>query len=127
MISDTDNANHIYTIDVLKAYEAIRAIEIAGKVNKATDLMEIKTGGDHLEFKTDARAAFDVSYKANISASITELETTTVNIKHMKEALHVLKDAKVEEATLAYFGNNRPLQIIAGNFTAIVLPVRTAH
>src|SRR5690554_4756441 len=44
LISDIDNANHTYTIDVLKAYEAIRAIEIAGRVNKATELMEIKTG-----------------------------------------------------------------------------------
>ena len=125
LISDTDNANHIYTIDVLKAYEAIRAIEIASKVNKATELMEFKTGYDHLEFKANERAAFDVSYKAYTSTSITDLETTTVNIKYLKEAFHVLKDAKVEEATLAYFGNTRPLQIIAGNFNAIVLPVRT--
>ena len=125
LISDTGDAKSTYAIDVTKAYEAIRAIEIAGRVNKATDLMEIKTGDDHLEFKTEDRAAFDVSYKANTSASISDLETTTVNIKYMKEALHVLKDAKVEKATFAFFGNMRPIQIIAGNFTALISPVRT--
>lgn len=127
LIADSSNAKYTYKVDVLKAYEAIRAIEIASKVNKATSFMDIVAGDDWLAFKTVEEAAFGVIYNAEESTGIAELETITLDIKYVKEALHVLKDANVETFTLEFFGKTRPLQIRAGNFTAIVLPVRTSH
>ena len=122
LIQDASDATHVFNIDVTHAYEAVRAIEVASKVNKATADMNLVVGFDHIEFKTDDRAAFDVSYKAETSSSIVDLETATLDIKYVKEALHVLKDAKVERFSLEYFGKHRPIQIRAGNFVAIVLP-----
>ncbi len=124
LIQDEGNAKHVYTIDVTHAYEVVRAIELASKVNKATTDMIIVTGFDHIEFKTDNSVAFEVSYKASVSTDITNLETTIIYIKYLKEAIHVIKDAKVEKFTLEYFDKLRPIQLRAGNFVAIVLPKR---
>lgn len=124
LIQDSSNAKHVYNIDVTHAYEAVRAIELASKVNKATTEMNIVTGDNYLKFKTDDKAAFDVVYNADLSSSIVDLETSILDIKYVKEALHVLKDAKVERFTLEYFGKHRPFQLRSGNFLAIVLPKR---
>lgn len=125
LIQDEGNAKHVYYIDVTRAYEAVRAIELASKLNRSTTNMNIVTGSDHIEFKTDERAAFEVSYKAQETSKRELLETATFDIKYVKEALHVLKDAKFEAFTLEYFDKHRPAQLRAGNFTAIILPLRT--
>ena len=39
LIADSDNADYTFDISVDKLYDALRAIEIAGKLNKASDLM----------------------------------------------------------------------------------------
>lgn len=124
LIQDIDNAKHVYTIDVTRAYEAVRAIELASKLNRSTTNMNIVAGSDYIEFKTEECANFEVSYKAQETPKRELLETATFDIKYVKEALHVLKDAKFETFTLEYFDKHRPAQLRAGNFTAIILPLR---
>lgn len=126
IVPDVSNAKYSsYTVDTTHAYEAVRAIEIAGRVNKATSLMEIKFGDDRVEFSTNNQAGFDVLYSARSSEDTTVLEASHFNTSYIKDVLHVLKDAKVESFEMYYFGNNRPLLFKAGNFTAIVMPVRS--
>jgi len=124
LIQEPEDAKYSYSIDVLHAFEAVKAIEIAGKVNKATSDMNIVTGDEYLKFKTDDKAAFNVSYDVELSPSIVNLETSILDIKYVKEALHVLKDAKIERFSLEYFGKHRPIQVRAGNFVAKILPKR---
>lgn len=123
LIPDKANARYTHEVYVTSAYEALRAIEIAGRVNKATDLMQIAIGHDLIEFKTDDKTAFDVSYKAGL-AKDDDAEIIKLQTKYVKEALHVLKDAKATTLSVYYYDKNRPLQIEAGNFTAIILPIR---
>lgn len=127
LIADSANADYTYDVPVNELYDALRAIEIAGRLNKATDLMQIQVNSDLIRFKTDGKTAFDVEYSVGNAVSVSELYTMTLSIKYLKEAVHVLKDAKAENVTIEYFGATRPLQIRAGNFTAIVLPVRTSY
>lgn len=127
LIADSANADYMHDLPVDALYDALRAIEIAGRLNKSTDLMQIQVNDDLIRFKTDDKTAFDVEYSVGNAASVAELYTMTLSIKYLKEAVHVLKDAKAENVTIEYFGATRPLQIRAGNFTAIVLPVRTSH
>lgn len=91
--------------------------------------MQIQANVDLIRFKTDGKTAFDVVYSAGNSAgnsaSKQELYTMTLSIKYLKEAVHVLKDAKVENVSIEYFGAVRPIQLRTDNFTALVLPVRT--
>lgn len=127
LIADSANADYTYDISVDELYDAIRAIEIAGRLNKSTDLMQIQVNDDLIRFKTDGKTAFDVEYSVGNDTSVSELYTLSLSIKYLKEAVHVLKDAKIERCSIEYFGATRPLQIRAGNFTAIVLPVRTSY
>src|SRR5690625_1708668 len=127
LIADSANADYTYDVPVNELYDALRAIEIAGRLNKSTDLMQIQVNDDLIRFKTDDKTAFDVEYSVGNAASVAELYTMTLSIKYLKEAVHVLKDAKAENVTIEYFGATRPLQIRAGNFTAVVLPVRTSN
>ena len=125
LIADSDNADYTHDVPVDELYDALRAIEIAGKLNKASDLMQIQANVDLIRFKTDGKTDFDVVYSAGNSASKQELYTMTLSIKYLKEAVHVLKDAKVENVSIEYFGAVRPIQLRTDNFTALVLPVRT--
>jgi len=127
LIADSANAEYTFNVPVNDLYDALRAIEIASRLNKATDFMQIQVIDDFIRFKTDGKTAFDVEYSVGNNATDRDLFTMTLSIKYLKEAVHVLKDAKVEEVTIEYFGATRPLQIRAGNFTAIVLPVRTTN
>jgi len=124
LIQDYSDATHVFNIDVTHAYEAVRAIEIASRVNKATTDMNLVVGFDHIELKTDVRAGLDVSYKAETSTSIVDLDTVILDIKYVKEAIHVLKDAKIEKFSLEYYGRTRPIQIRTDNFIALILPKR---
>ena len=127
LVADSVNADYTFDVSVNELYDALRSIEIAGRLNKTTDLMQIQVNNDLIRFKTDGKTAFDVGYNVGNDASVSELYTMTLSIKYLKEAIHVLKDAKVERCSIEYFGATRPLQVRAGNFTAIVLPVRTSY
>ena len=127
LIADSANAEYTHDVSVGELYDALRAIEIAGRLNKSTDLMQIQVNDDLIRFKTDGKTAFDVEYSEGNDTSVSEIYTITLSIKYLKEAIHVLKDAKVERCKIEYFGATRPLQIRAGNFTALVLPVRTSY
>ena len=127
LIADSVNADYTFDISVDELYDALRAIEIAGRLNKATDLMQVQVIDDFIRFKTDGKTAFDVEYSVGNADSVSELYTMTLSIKYLKEAVHMLKDAKVERCSIEYFGATRPLHMRAGNFTALVLPVRTSY
>lgn len=125
LIADSANADYTFKVPVDELYDVLRAIEIAGRLNKSSDLMQIQINDDLIHFKTDGKTAFEVEYSVGCNDSGRDLYTMTISIKYLKEAIHVLKDAKVEVVDIEYFGAVRPLQLRAGNFTAIVLPVRT--
>src|SRR5699024_4359301 len=123
LVSDKANAKYSHELNVEAAYQALRAIEIAGRLNKTTDRMEILVNYDSVELKTDDITAFDVSYKEGKTIKDgDECESVKLQTKFLKEAVHVLKDAKVERFTLQCFGTNRPIQLEAGNFTALITP-----
>lgn len=121
LISEESDAKYTHEIDVHSTYEAIRAIEIANRIDK-TEFIQVNINGDFIAFKTVDGTAFDVLHTTGNDEK--SGEEAFVSVKYMKEAIHVLKDAKIEKATLHYFGKLRPMQIHAGNFTAIVLPIR---
>lgn len=127
LIADSANAEYTFDVPVNELYDALRAIEIAGRLNKTTDLMQVQINGDLMRFKTWDKTAFDVEYNVGDADSVSELYTMSLRTKYLKDAVHVLKDAKVEKVSIEYFGAERPLQLRAGNFTALVLPVRTSY
>lgn len=127
LIADSANAEYTFNVPVDALYDALRAIEIADRLNKATDLMQVQVNDCFIRYKTDGKTGFDVEYSVGNNAADRDLITLSLSIKYLKEAMHVLKDAKVEEVTIEYFGATRPLQLRAGNFTALVLPVRTSY
>lgn len=127
LIQDESHAKFIHIIDVLPTYEAVRAIEIASKINKASDSLELEIGEKLLTIKTTSDTEVNVNYSpikppSDVHSS-NSLEFITFNIKYIKELFHLLKDARVDKVTLQYFGNNRPMQFHAGNFTAVVMPI----
>lgn len=124
LVQDTRKSKFSYDVDVKKVYEAVRSIEIASKVNNATDSLNLIIGDKHLEFCTNEKTTIDVSFKAHTSLNITNTEVATFNIRYMKEILHLLKDASARTFKVHYFGVIQPLQIECGNFTSIILPIR---
>jgi len=127
LIADSANADYTFDVPVDALYDTLRAIEIAGRLNKTTELMQIQVNDELIRFKTNGKTAFDVEYSVGNAASVAELYTMTLSIKYLKESVHVLKDAKADNVTIEYFSATRPLRLRAGNFTAIVLPVRTSY
>lgn len=126
LIQDASDAAYSLEIDVNLAYEAVRAIELASRPNK-TQEMAINVQDGYIEFMTTYDAPIDVIYSEGVYNEEFDRGVAHVNIKYVKEALHVLKDAKIENASLHYFGNTSPLQLRAGNFTAIVMPLRVTQ
>ena len=128
LIQDESHAKITHIIDVLQTYEAVRAIEIASKINRASDLLDIEIDEKLLTIKTTSDTEVNVNYSpikppSDVHSS-NSLEFITFNIKYIKELFHLLKDARVYKVTLQYFGNNRPMQFHAGNFTAVIMPIR---
>lgn len=128
LIQDESHAKITHTIDVLQTYEAVRAIEITSKIDKATDFMNFMIGDKSLSIKSTSESRVFVNYSPiklpEDVHEVTLTEEITFNIKYIKELFHLLKDARVDKVTLQYFGNNRPMQFHAGNFTAVVMPIR---
>ena len=129
LIQDESHAKFNHIIDVLPTYEAVRAIEIASKINKAFDSLELELeiGEKLLAIKTTSDTEVNVNYSPikppSDDHSINSSEFIMFNIKYIKELFHLLKDARVDKVVLQYFGNNRPIQFRAGNFTAVVMPI----
>ena len=127
LIEDESHAKITHIIDVLQTYEAVRAIEIASKINRASDLLDIEIDEKLLTIKTTSDTEVNVNYSpikppSDVHSS-NSLEIITFNIKYIKELFHLLNDARVDKVTLQYFGINRPMQFHAGNFTAVVMPI----
>lgn len=123
LIDDKDDARYTHVINVNEAYEAVRAIELADRLSK-DGYMRIAISGDSLAFEALEKAVFSVKYQPRVSTTTQEEEAVYLDIKYLKEAIHVLKDAKAESFTLGFHGPLRPIQIFAGNFTAIITPIR---
>src|SRR5690625_3496971 len=83
LIADSDNADYTHDISVDELYDAIRAIEIAGRLNKTTDLMRIQVNDDLVRFKVDDKTAFDVEYSVGNAASVSDIYTMTLSIKYL--------------------------------------------
>src|SRR5699024_11782291 len=54
-VCSSDLADYTFDISVDELYDALRAIEIAGRLNKATDLMQVQVIDDFIRFKTDGK------------------------------------------------------------------------
>jgi len=104
LIQDESYAKFTHIIDVLPAYEAVRAIEIASKINKASDLLDVEIGEKLLTIKTTSDTEVSVNYspiKPPTDTHSTDLsEFITFNIKYIKELFHLLKDARVDKVAL---------------------------
>lgn len=125
LIPDSVQAKAIYTLEVNKVYEMVRAMEIADRVGNRRGHVEIEAREDGVEFRLANSSGMTISLKAGEDLEESKyLDLVACDIKYFKEALHVLKDAKVDYFSLEVHGAVRPLVITSGNFRAIVLPVR---
>lgn len=126
LIPDPLSASMSVKIDVNTAAKAVKLIEQAGNVDKASDLIVISTNQKTGEstFATHERSLVQARYVAAEGDDPCEVNITA-NAKYVAEALALLKDAGYTEAKFNYFGNLRPFTFTAGNVTTLILPVRT--
>lgn len=123
LIPEPDSAKFTAKLDVALTAQAVKLIEQAGKVGKASDLVEIKRDMADVVFSTDDEALVSCEYVggSNMDGESFELYASA---RYVKEAFELIKEAGFEEATFRYYGSTRPFTFIAGNLTALILPIR---
>lgn len=110
-------------IDVNAVYDTVRAIEIANKLTRETTDLIVGINDEEIVVSTSEYAGFSVKLP-NERDGEKELYPTLLETKYLREALHVLRDAKVVKATFKYVGKNQPVEMVAGNFNAVIMPKR---
>lgn len=111
-------------IDVNKAAKAVKLIESAGKVDKASDLIVIERIDTDLIFATHVESFVDCRYIAGSKAE-GEAFKITASAKYIAEGFALLNDVGLSEVTFSYFGKNRPFTFTGGNLTVLIMPVHT--
>ena len=124
LIPDEHDAVFTAKINVSTAQKAVKLIETAGKVEKATDLITIERDLADLVFATHERSVVECRYIAGDSLE-GESFKMTASAKYVSEAFALMKDAGLTEVTFNFYGENRPFTFIGGNLTVLILPVRT--
>lgn len=115
-----DSVEYSQEIDVNAVYDTVRAIEIANRVTRGTTDLIVGINDEEITVSTTREAGFSVCYP--IDEGRLDLSPVKLETKYLREALHVLRDSKVDKAVFSYAKKNYPIQITAGNFTAIVMP-----
>ena len=113
-------------INVDTAAKAVKLIESAGNVGKASDLITFETDviAGELIFATHEKSVVDCRYVAAVGDDPLVFKMTA-SAKYVSEAFALLKDVGLTEVTFNFFGENRPFTFTGGNLTALILPVRT--
>lgn len=124
LIPYASDAKFTAKIDVDKAAQAVKLIESAGKVDKASDFITIERDLADLVFATHTDSVVDCRYIAGDNLD-GEAFRMTASAKYVAEAFALMKDAGLTEVSFNYFGENRPFTFTGGNLTALILPVRT--
>lgn len=124
LIPGLNDAKFSAKINVDPAQKAVKLIEQAGKIDKATDLITIEGGGTHTIFETHEQSLVAVEYGAD-AGNTDEVFKLTASAKYISEAFALLKDAGLTEVTFNFHGNMRPFTFTGGNLTVLILPVRT--
>lgn len=125
LIPDPDSAHLTVKLDVDKASKAIKLIESAGKIDKASDFVVIERDTTVLVLSTHTDSIVDCRYTAAQQLSNDEPIKITASAKYVSEAFALLKDAGFTEVSFNYFGNFRPFTFTGGNLTVLILPIRT--
>lgn len=123
-IPEPYDAKFSVKINVDMAAQAVKIIEAAGKVGKATDLIVFERDLADLVFATHEKSLVDCRYIAGNNLECEPFKMTA-SAKYVAEAMALMKDAGFTEVTFNYFGNMRPFTFTGGNLTALILPVRT--
>lgn len=115
-----------FELRVDEFYETIRAIEIINRIGKATDLIQFEHNReDYMRAGTDGSAAAEVVYAIGTFPSEPgDWPKVLADLKYVKEAFMLYRDAKVEKVTLKFYKENHPFTIEAGNMTALIMPIR---
>lgn len=124
LIPEPDTAALTVTLDVTTAAQAVKLIEQAGKVGKASDLIVIKRNMGDVTFSTHDDSLVTCTYTVSDADRGEDAFVMYASARYVKEAFELIKEAGFEEATFRYYGSNRPFTFTAGNLTALILPVR---
>ena len=123
LLIDDNSVKYTQEIDVNAVYDTVRAIEIANRVTRKTTDLVVGINDEEIVVSTSEYAGFSVKLP-NERDGEKELYPTLLETKYLREALHVLRDVKIVKATFKYVGKNRPVEIAAGNFNAVIMPKR---
>jgi len=123
LIPEPSDAKFSANINVVTTQKAVKLIEQAGKVDKATDLIVIERRLADLVFATHSDSLLNCRYIAGGSQCDKEF-IMTASAKYVAEAFALTKDAGLTEVAFNYFGENRPFTFTGGNLTVLILPVR---
>lgn len=124
LIPGLNDAKFTAKINVDTASKAVKLIESAGKVDKASDLIVIERDLADLIFATHERSLVECRYIAGDNLEGDPF-VMTASAKYVAEALALMKDAGFTEVTFNFFGENRPFTFTGGNLTALILPIWT--
>jgi len=124
LIPESYDAKFSVNINVDRATQAVKLIESAGKVGKASDLIVFKRDIADLVFSTCDKSLVECRYIAGDNLDGDPF-VMTASAKYVAEALALMKDAGFTEVTFNFFGVHRPFTFTGGNLTALILPVRT--
>ena len=126
LVSDVSDAKCSVTIDVNIASRGAKMIEQAGKLNKKSDFISISNPNKELLFSVDKESDIDCSFFADSEPHGEKIDILA-SAKYVSEAFAVFKDAGFDKCTFNYYGDIRPFTLTAGNFTALILPVRREY
>lgn len=110
--------------DVTKLYDYVRAIEIISRINKTSDILALEFDSDYFSIKTVDEITDGVAKYVEGTRKPDNIKTIYANIKYVKEALMLLRDAKAEKVEIKYYGNNRPFTLSSGNLLTLIMPIR---
>jgi|SRR5690625_3313519 len=110
--------------DVSKLYDYVRAIEVVSRINKTTDIMAMEFDDGYFSIRTDDEITDGIVKYVEGSKEPKDEETIYVNIKYVKEALMLFRDAKISGIVINQYGINNPITIAGGNLTTLIMPVR---
>lgn len=124
LLPEDSAVEHSIKVDALKLYETVRAIEIISRINRTTDRLALEFNEDYFSIKTDDEVTYASVKLVEGTRKPADIKTIYADIRYVKEALMVLKEAKAEDVTVNFHGNMRPFTFDTGNFTALIMPIR---
>jgi len=110
--------------DVSKLYDYVRAIEIVSRINKTTNIMAMEFDDGYFSIRTDDEITDGIVKYVEGTKEPDDIKTLYADIKYLKEALMLFRDAKMSGIVINQYGINNPITIVGGNLTTLIMPIR---